>query len=150
MGPFGAKKGHFGPKRALLVSLGTQKRPNTRPKCVVTMTPTQSDQLAAVGTKSGPLGPSESLWGPQKGHLGPKRALFGSMGTQKRPDTRPKCVVTMILTQSDQSAAVGTKSGSLGSSESLWGPQKGHLGPKWALFGSLRTQKSQIPGQSVW
>ena len=46
----------WGPKWAFLVSLEAQKRPDTRPKCVVTMIPTQSDQLAAVGTKSGPSG----------------------------------------------------------------------------------------------
>ena len=28
-GPNGAKKGHLGPKRALLGSLGAQKKPNT-------------------------------------------------------------------------------------------------------------------------
>ena len=129
------QKGLSGPKLAHLGALGAQKRPDTRPKCVVTMILTQSDQSPAVGTKSGPSGPSESLWGPQKGHLGSKPALFGSMGTQKRPNTRPKCVVTMILTQSDQSAAVGTKSGPSGPSQSLWGPQKGLSGPKRALLG---------------
>ena len=72
--------------------------------------------------------PSEDLRDPKKGHLGPKRALKRSLRAQKRPDTRPKCAVTMIPTQSDQSAAVGTKSGSRGSSESLWGPQKGPFG----------------------
>ena len=69
--------------------------------------------------------PSEDLRDPKKGHLGPKRALKRSLRAQKRPDTRPKCAVTMIPTQSDQSAAVGTKSGPLVLSESLWGPQKG-------------------------
>ena len=33
------------------------------------------DQLTAVRTKSGPLGMSERLGGPQRGLLGPKRAL---------------------------------------------------------------------------
>ena len=45
---------HLGPKRALLGPLGAKKRPNARSKCVVTMTPTQSDHFAAIGTKSGP------------------------------------------------------------------------------------------------
>ena len=52
------QKHHFGglleAKKALLGSLVAQKRPDTRPKCVVTMTPTQLDQSAAIGTKSGP------------------------------------------------------------------------------------------------
>ena len=39
------------------------------------MSPTQAAQLGAVGTKSGSLGPSEDLQGPQKVHFGPKRAL---------------------------------------------------------------------------
>ena len=73
----GPKRALLGPKRALLGPLGARKRPNTRSKCLVTMIPTRSDQLAAVGTKSGPPGPSGSLWGPQKVLSGPKRALLG-------------------------------------------------------------------------
>ena len=73
------QKHHFGglleAKNALLGSLVAQKRPDTRPKCVVTIIPAQSDQSVAVGTKSGPWGPSEDLWDLQKGHFGPKRAL---------------------------------------------------------------------------
>ena len=68
--------GHFGPNGALLGPPGAQERPDTRSKCVVTMCPTQAGQSGAVGTKSGPPGPSEDLRGPQKGHFGPKRALF--------------------------------------------------------------------------
>ena len=95
-------------------------------------------QLAAIGTKSGPPGPSETLWGPQKGLLGPKRALLGALGARKRPNTRSKCLVTMIPTQSDQLAAIGTKSGPPGPSETLWGPnrafwgQKGPFGGPWS------------------
>ena len=68
----GPQKGHFGPKRALLGPPGAQKGPDTRSKCVVSMSPTQTGQWGAVGTKSGPPGPSEDLRGPQKGHSGPK------------------------------------------------------------------------------
>ena len=100
-------------------SLVAQKRLNTRPKCVVTIVPTQSDQSVAVGTKSGPRGPSEDLWDLQKGHFGPKRALLGSLVAQKRPDTRPKCVLTIYPAQSDQSAAVGIKSGPSGALRSF-------------------------------
>ena len=75
------------------------------------MSLTQAEQLEAVGTKFGPLGLSWDLWGHQKGHFGPKMALFGPLGAQKRADTRPKCVVTMSLTQADQPVAVGTKFG---------------------------------------
>ena len=117
------QKHHFGglleAKNALLGSLVAQKRPDTRPKCVVTIIPAQSDQSVAVGTKSGPRGPSEDLWDLQKGHFGPKRALLGSLVAQKRPDTRPKCVVTIVPAQSDQSAAVGTKSGPSGALRSF-------------------------------
>ena len=42
----------------------------------------------------------------QKHHFGglleAKKALLGSLVAQKRPDTRPKCVVTIIPAQSDQ------------------------------------------------
>ena len=62
-----------------------------------------------VGIKSGPFGPSKYLWDPQKGLSGPKEALLGARGAQDRPDIRPKCMVTMIPTQSDQLVAVGTK-----------------------------------------
>ena len=67
-----AEKGHFGPKGALLEPPGARKRPDTRPKCVVAMSPTQVDQTAAVGTKSEPPGPTEDLRGSKKGLLGPK------------------------------------------------------------------------------
>ena len=95
--------GHFGPNGALLGPPGAQERPDTRSKCVVTMCPTQAGQSGAVGTKSGPPGPSEDLRGPQKGHFGPKRSLLGPLGPQKGPDTRSKCVVSMSLTQTGQS-----------------------------------------------
>ena len=93
------------------IKIAARKRLNTRPQFVVTMSPTQSDQSAAIGTKYGPYGPSEDLQDPQKGHFGPKRVLYGPLVAKKRPNTRPKCVVTMISTQSDQSAVIGTKSG---------------------------------------
>ena len=52
-------------------------------------------------------------------------ALFGPPGTQKGPNTRSKCVVTMSPTQMSQSGAVGTKSGLLRTSE---GPKRGISG----------------------
>ena len=73
------QKHHFGglleAKNALLGSLVAQMRPDTRPKGVLTIYPAQSDQSVAVGTQSGPWGPSEDFWDLQKGHFGPKRAL---------------------------------------------------------------------------
>ena len=116
--------GHFRPKRALLGPPGTQKGPNTRSKCVVSMSPAQPDQSGAVGIKFGPPGPFEDLPGPQNGPFGPKRALLGPPGPQRGPDTRSKCVVTMSPAQTSQSGAVGTKSGPPGPSEDLRGPQK--------------------------
>ena len=97
----------MGPK----IKIAARKRLDTRPKSVVTMSSTQAQQLEGVGTKYGLSRPSEDLQDPQKGHFGPKRALLGPLGAKKRPNTRPKCVVTMTPTQSDQSAAIGTKSG---------------------------------------
>ena len=97
----------MGPK----IKIATRKRLDTRPKSVVTMSPTQAQQPEGVGTEYGPSGPSEDLQDPHKGHFGPKRALLGPLGAKKRPNTRPKCVVTMTPTQKDQSEAIGTKSG---------------------------------------
>ena len=105
---------------------------------MVTMIPTKSDQLVAVGTKFDPSWPSKDLWDPQKGLSGPKLAHLGALGAQKRPNTRSKCLVTMIPTQSDQLAAIGTKSGPPGPSETLWGPnrafwgQNGPFGGPWS------------------
>ena len=62
--------GHFGSNGALLGPPGAQERPDTRPKCVVTMSPTQVDQLAVVGTKSGSPRPTTDLLGPKKGEIG--------------------------------------------------------------------------------
>ena len=55
---------------ALFGPLGTQKGPDTRSKCVVSMSPSKAGQLGAVGTKSGPSGPSQS----------PKRGISGRNG----------------------------------------------------------------------
>ena len=68
------KRARFGPKcpfSAKLRPLAETIRPNINPKGVVTMSLTQADQLAAVGTKSGPLGPSDDLRGLQKSQNGP-------------------------------------------------------------------------------
>ena len=100
-------------------SLVAQKRPHTRPKCVVTIIPAQSDQSVAIWTKSGPRGPSEDLWDLQMGHLGPTWVLLGFLVAQKRPDTRPKCVLTIIPAKSDQLATVGTKAGPSGALRSF-------------------------------
>ena len=100
---------------------------------------TPSDHMRAVGTKSGPLGPSEDLGGPQKGLSGSKRAL--PPVARKGPDIRSKFVLTMNLTQAGQWGAVGTKSGPRGPSEGLGGPQKGIWGPKQALLGPPGAQK---------
>ena len=75
------------------------------------MIPSQADQSLAAGTKSGPRGPSESVKDPQKRHIGAKRALLEPLGAKKRRITRPKCVITMTPTQSDQYVTIGTKSG---------------------------------------
>ena len=117
-------------------SLGTLKGPDIRSKCVVTVSLTPSDHSRAVGTKSGPPGPSEDL-GPPKGLFGPNRDLLGLPGAQKGPDIRSKCVLTMSLTQVGQWGAGGTKSGSPRPSEDLRGPQRSLVGPKRALLGAV-------------
>ena len=72
------------------------------------------------------------------------------MGAQKMAETRPKCVVTMSLTQAEQPVAVRTKFGPRGPSWDLWGPQKGHFGPKLALLGPQGARRGPKPGQNVW
>ena len=62
------QKHHFGglleAKNALLGSLVAQKRPDTRPKCVVTIIPAQSDQLGPNMVPGGPPRTSgTSKWG---------------------------------------------------------------------------------------
>ena len=74
-------------------------------------------------------------------------ALLGFLGAQKRPNTRPKCVVTMIPTQSDQSVAVGTKSSLRGLSGTPKRGILGQIGPFWVPWGP---RSGQIPDQSVW
>ena len=96
-----------------------QKRPGTRPKCVVTIIPAQSDQSVAIWTKSSPRRPSEDLWDLQMGHLGPTWVLLGFLVAQKKPDTRPKCVLTIIPAKSDKLATVGTKASPSGALRSF-------------------------------
>ena len=50
---------------------------DTRSKCVVTMSLIQRNRLGAVGTKSGPPGPSEVLKMKFLGKNGPFLPLFG-------------------------------------------------------------------------
>ena len=54
------------PNLALLGPLGAQKRAETRPKCVVTMSLTLAEQPVAVRTKFCPRGPSWDLWVPKR------------------------------------------------------------------------------------
>ena len=73
------KKEHLEPKWALLGPLADRKRLDTRPKCEITMTSTQSDQLTAVGAKSGP-------WGaPKRGILGQNGPFWGPLGPRGDP-----------------------------------------------------------------
>ena len=97
----------MGPK----IKVAARRRLDTRQKSVVTMSSTQAQQSEGVGAKYGPSGPFEDLQDPQKRHFGPIQALLGPLGAKKRPNTRPKCVVTITPTLSDQSAVIGTKSG---------------------------------------
>ena len=136
LGPFGVKQGHcgscrvkqghFGAVWAIKRPLWASKRTQGGPIWHIIMYYTHENCFRATWTiwghaepSSGPRGPSEDLWDPPEGHLGPKRALLGSLGAQKRPDTRPKCVITIIPTQSDQLEAVGTKSGPFGAFRSF-------------------------------
>ena len=133
--PFGLSGTYIEPKGGILGQKGAfwgpwlQKRPIIRSKCVVTMSPTQLDQPATVGTKSGTPGLAKDVRGPQKGSFGPKRGLLGAPGVPLRSVKRQEHMVYMQSIQLDQPVAVGTKSGHLRPPEDLRGPQKGLLGP---------------------
>ena len=109
--------------------LAAIKRPIIRSKCVATMSPTQLDQPATVGTKSGTPRLAKDVRDPQKGSFGPKRGLLGAPGVPLRSVKRQEHMVYMQSIQLDQPVAVGTKSGHLRPPEDLRGPQKGLLGP---------------------
>ena len=79
----GPKKGHFGPKLALLGPLGAQKRAETRPKCVVTMSLTLAEQPVAVRTKFCPRGPSWDLWVPKRDIWGQNWPFWGPRGPEE-------------------------------------------------------------------
>ena len=66
------KRDILGQKWPFLGPLGAQKKADTRPKCVVTMSLIQAEQLVAVGTKFGPPGPSWDPWAPKRDILGQK------------------------------------------------------------------------------
>ena len=135
----GPKRALLGPKRALLGALGAWKRPNTRSKCLVTMIPTRSDQLAAVGTKSGPPGPSGSLWGPQKVLSGPKRALLGALERSRGPLRGPSAWYGCVPSRHTVWKCFGCQSARLGRPRDSEGAKKGP-GPKisflspWKIF----------------
>ena len=60
----------------LLIGLVSPTPPAVRLNVIVVyMSPTQRSQPGAVGTRSGPLGPSEDLRGPQTGLFGPLGVL---------------------------------------------------------------------------
>ena len=76
------KRGILGQKGGSFGHLAAKKRPNTRSKFVVTISSTQLDQLAAVGTKSDPRagqgrpGPSEGLFWVKTGPFRCPRSAF--------------------------------------------------------------------------
>ena len=96
------------------------------------------DQIWSPGTRRGPPG-------PPKGAFRAKTGPFRPPGTQKGPDNRSKCVVTMNPTHTGQSGAVGTNSGPPGPPRSLKGNCFGKNGPFLPLFGSFFEL-----GGSIW
>ena len=125
----GPKKGHFGPKLALLGPLGAQKRAETRPKCVVTMSLTLAEQPVAVRTKFCPRGPSWDLWVPKRDIWGQNWPFWGPRGPEEGRYQAKVCGCHVTN-------CVGPISGSWDQiwpprlSEDLRGPKKGLLGPK--------------------
>ena len=85
-----SKLAHFGPKRTLSRPLWAQKGLDTRSKCVVTMSPTQTGLGGPRGTRFGPDAPYRPAWvghmvtthfdlvsSPFWAHRGRERVRFG-------------------------------------------------------------------------
>ena len=107
--PLGPQKDHLGPKPGSFGVSGCPGEARYRAKVCgnhdsIPVRPIGGswNQIWALRALQVPLG-------PPKGPFGAKRGPFGGPGGQDRPDIRPKCMVTMITTQSDQLVAVGTK-----------------------------------------
>ena len=107
----------------------------------MTLCLTSAGPSGAVGTKSGPLGPSEDLGAPQKGLSGQNRALLRPPGAQKGPDIRSKCVLTMSLTQAGQWGAVGTHDMDASDPGALCGSVFDEILPVSAVPGAQRGPK---------
>ena len=105
-GPPGPPKGAFWAKTGLLWAPGGQEEAQYQAK-------------VCGNHDSNPFGPIcgnwDQIWPPelfsQLGLVLGQKGPLGPLGAKKSPSTRPKCVVTMIPTQSDQFATIGTKSG---------------------------------------
>ena len=108
------QKHHLGPFRGQKCPFGVPGGPEEAPYQAKVCGNHNTSPVRPIGTKCGPRGPSEDLWDLQMGHLGPTWVLLGFLVAQKRPDTRPKCVLTIIPAKSDQLATVGTKAGPSG------------------------------------
>ena len=123
--PYGAKTRDIWAKMCSFMAPGAQNfwqnGPDTRAKCVVTMSPAQAGQSGAVGTESGPPGPSEDLRGPRKNLLWPKRAPFACF-------TRSKCVVNISPTQAGQWGQLGQNQAPRGPPRTSEVPKRGILG----------------------
>merc|ERR1712218_214878 len=89
---------------------------------------TQAGQWGAVGTKSGPQGPSEGLGGPRKGISGPETSPFRAPWDPEGAQYQVKVCVD------HDSNSGGPMEGSW---DQIWptGPLLGPRGPKRARFG---------------
>ena len=118
-----------------------QKGSNTRSKCVFTMNLTQAGQWGAVGTKSGPRGPSEGLGGPQKGIWGPETSPFRAPWD---PEGARYQVKVCVDHESNSGRPMGGSWDQIwptGALRGPWGPPKGHLGAKTSPFRAPGVQK---------
>ena len=125
----GTQKGHFGPKRALLGPPGAQKGPDTRSKCRVSISLTQTGQICPPGALRGPPV-------PLKGILGPKQALLGAPESLRVPWGAcfwPNCHWLVQRDDPHPYHVLGPLNGPLWH---FWGPQKGPFGPRKALLGA--------------
>ena len=144
MGSFGAKKGQFVPKQALSGLLAANKRPNTRSKSIVTMSPTHAQQPGGFGTKSGPFGPSEDFQDPQKGHFGPKTGPFLVPGGKKEAQDQAK---VCGKNDSNPVRTIGRSWDQIWTLRALGGPPEPPKGTFWAKTGSFGAPGGQEESQ---
>ena len=88
IGPFGAKKGHFVPKRAFFGPLGVQKGAQYQPKICGNH---DSNPVGPIGGSWDQIWPPGALWVPLGPHKGTFWAKIGPFGVPEGPEEAKAC-----------------------------------------------------------